>query len=164
MYRVAPLWYREGLPEIMTLFSQVLTSERPGNLHLLPSFPTPDYDAGGIHLTPYSGLEFMLHLFDASVEVLDKLALEPAAAAQASSESTRVLEDRMMAIEQDHRRLSRVVENKIAIDAEAADFRENERFEDYFVVSGLPRIDSDLIGKAWQVCFRFHVFFWFTIL
>ena len=27
MYRVAPLWYREGLPEIMTLFSQVLTIE-----------------------------------------------------------------------------------------------------------------------------------------
>ena len=88
---------------------------------------------------------------------MDKLALEPAAAAQVSSESTRVLEDRMMAIEQDHRRLSRVVEDKIAIDAKAANFRENERFEDYFVVSGLPRIDSELIGKAWQVCFGLNL-------
>ena len=43
MYRVAPLWYREALPEIMTLFSQSMSAERPQNLHILPSFPTPDF-------------------------------------------------------------------------------------------------------------------------
>ena len=65
-------------------------------------------------------------------------------------ESTRVLEDRMTAIEQDHRRLNRVVENKTAADAELRDFHANERTEDFFVVAGLPLISGDLIGKAWQ--------------
>ena len=39
------------------------------------------------------------------------------------SEATRVLEDRVMVLEQDHRRLNRVLENKIALDSELADFR-----------------------------------------
>ena len=151
MYRVAPLWYREGLPEILTLFSQVFAFDHPSNLHVLPSFPTPDYDDSGIHLTPYSGLEFIMHLFDASGEVLERLTLPDSERAQRSTESTRVLEDRMMAIEQDHRRLNRVVEDKIANDAEDADYRENERFEDFFVITGLPRIGPELVGKAWQV-------------
>ena len=57
MYRRSPLWYREGLPEILTRFSSFMR-EKPNTLHLLPSFPTPDYELDGIHLTAYSGLEF----------------------------------------------------------------------------------------------------------
>ena len=57
----------------------------------------------------------------------------------------------MMALEQDHRRLNRIVDNKIAIDSEQSDFRQNERFEDSFVIAGLPRISDDLVGKDWQV-------------
>ena len=48
-----------------------------------------------------------------------------------STESTRVLEDRMVALEQDHRRLSREFESKSVIDAELACFHENVRFEDH---------------------------------
>ena len=44
MYRMSPLWYREGLPEVLTLFSQTFSFERPANLRLLPSFPTPEFD------------------------------------------------------------------------------------------------------------------------
>ena len=150
MYRTAPVWYREGLPEILTTFSQMMLDDKPANLLLLSSFPTPVFGEDGIHLTPYSGLEYMMHLFDNSEEAVSSLDSSVEANQLKSSESTRVLEDRVTAIEQDHRRLNRVVENKIAIDAEAADFLINERMEDFFVLVGLKKISSDLVGKAWQ--------------
>ena len=150
MYRTAPLWYRESLPELMTLFSQAMVADRPENLHLLPSFPTPDFEPDGIHLTAYSGLEFVMHLFDSSIEVLERAILPLPEKAVKASELTRVLEDRVMAIEQDHRRLNKVVESKIAVDAELADLRENERLEDYFVIAGLERISPEIVGKPWQ--------------
>ena len=149
MYRTSPVWYREGLPEILTLFSQVLSTDRPENLRILPSFPTPDYESDGVHLTAYSGLEYILHLFESSHELLAMLDSTPEASNFKASESTRVLEDRVMALEQDHRRLNRVVESKTAADAELDDFHANERFEDSFVICGLAFI-PDLVGKAWQ--------------
>ena len=149
MYRTSPVWYREGLPEILTLFSQVLSIDRPENLRVLPSFPTPDYESDGVHLTAYSGLEYILHLFDSSHELISMLDSTQESSNVKFSESTRVLEDRVMALEQDHRRLNRVVESKTAADAELDDFHANERFEDSFVIIGLPFI-PDLVGKAWQ--------------
>ena len=150
MYRVSPIWYREGLSEILALFSQIFCCNKPDNLILLPSFPSPSFEADGIHLTAYSGLEFLFHLFDSAQMSLESLSLPIPAVAQKSCEATRVLEDRMMALEQDHRRLGSVVESKTAADAELFDFRENERTEDYFVIAGLPRIPDELFGKAWQ--------------
>ena len=150
MYRTSPVWYREGLSEILTMFSATLSCDRPPNLHLLPSFPTPDFEADGLHLTAYSGLEFVLHLFDSSQHLLSNLDNGLEATAIQNSESTRVLEDRVMALEQDHRRLNHVVESKTAADAELADFRANQGLEDWFVVIGLAPISSDLFGKAWQ--------------
>ena len=150
MYRTTPVWYREGLPEILTTFSQMMNQDKPANLILLPSFPTPAFGEDGVHLTPFSGLEFMMHLFDSSEEALASIDLPVEANAAKNSENTRVLEDRVMALEQDHRRLNKVVEDKIAIDAEAADFHANERMQDFFVVAGLKAISSDLMGKAWQ--------------
>ena len=151
MYRTTPIWYREGLPEIMSLFSQVFRGpERPANLLLLPSFATPDYEPDGIHLTAYSGLEYILHLFDSSQEALASLEHDTDQVCSVTTEATRVLEDRVMVLEQDHRRLARVVDHKIAIDAELADFRENERLENCFEIIGLDRISSDIFGKEWQ--------------
>ena len=150
MYRSHPTWYREGLPEILTLFSQTLSPERPANLHLLPSFATPEFDSDGVHLTPYSGLEYILHLFDSSHELFAQLESSPEELAIMSTESTRVLEDRVMALEQDHRRLNRVVESKNAVDSEMDDFLKNEKFQDSFLIEGLPRIPSEIFGKAWQ--------------
>ena len=103
-----------------------------------------------MHLTAYSGLEFILHLFDGATDLLTNLALPGPERVVISSESTRVLEDRMMSLEQDHRPLNHVLEIKTAADAELADFHANERTEDYFVVAGLPKISDDLVGKAWQ--------------
>ena len=151
MYRSYPVWYREGLPEIMGLFSQTFSpGERPPNLLLLPSFPTPEFDSDGVNLTAYSGLEYIMHLFDSAESVLSTAALPVEEVSIKSCEATRVLEDRVMVLEQDHRRLSRTVESKIAIDAELADFRTNEGTEDFFVIEGLPRISDDLTGKDWQ--------------
>ena len=150
MYRSQPVWYREGLPEILTSFSQAMHQDKPPNLNLLPSFATPSYDPAGIHLTPYSGLEFLMHLFDSARETLENLERLPDVKAAKTSEGTRVLEDRVMALEQDHRRLNRVVESRIAIEAEEADYRENASLLDSFVLAGLPRLSPDLVGKAWQ--------------
>ena len=150
MYRASPVWYREGLPEILTLFSQTFSPDRPENLHILPSFATPEFGPGGVHLTAYSGLEYILHLFDSSQELLDNLKMPQEAKTSKTCESTRVLEDRVMALEQDHRRLNRVVEYKIAVDSEQADYLENMRYEDCFIVEGLPQLSSDLVGKDWQ--------------
>ena len=149
MYRAHPVWYREGLPEILTIFSQTLTADRPPNLHLLPSFATPEFCSDGVSLTAYSGLEFILHLFEASQDLLSRLDSPIDQICARSGEGTRVLEDRVMALEQDHRRLNRVFESKAASDAELADFHANERFEDSFAVFGLAPI-IDLVGKAWQ--------------
>ena len=150
MYREFPLWYREGLPEIMNLFSQAFMFERPDNLLLLPSYPTPEYERNGIHLTAYSGLEYISHLFDSSQEAVENLSLAQPDVSLKTCEATRLLEDRVTSLEQDHRRLNSAVETKTATDAELDDFRENERFEGYFVIAGLERIPSELVGKAWQ--------------
>ena len=150
MYRTHPLWYREGLPEILTSFSLIMSHERPENLHLLPSFSTPEFDQGGVHLTPYSGLEFVLSLVDGAQELIDGLPTATEEVVSKNTESTRVLEDRVVALEQDHRRLNRVVDNQIAVEAEMSDFLKNERFEDSFVVEGTPKIPDEVTGKPWQ--------------
>ena len=157
MYRASPVWYREGLPEVLTSFSQVFSQDKPPNLHLLSSFPTPAFLKDGVHLTSFSGLEFLLHLFDGSQDLLDGLEAAPDALASKRSENTRVLEDRVMALEQDHRRLNRIVESKVAIDAEYSDFRDNFSNQDSLVLAGLPLIPSEIVGKEWQDLATKHV-------
>jgi hypothetical protein len=150
MYRRSPLWYRDGLSDVMKKFSSMMSDCPSSNLCLLPSFSSPDYDADGIHLTQNSGLEFIFHLFDSSKAVLD-LAKQPLNTRQIiACETIRALEDRMMATEQDHKRLNLSFEAKMAVDAELADFQENVRNEVFFVISGLPRISQDLRGREWQ--------------
>ena len=94
-------------------------------------------------------MEFILHLFDSASALIKTLSSRPEEVVIKNVESSRVLEDRMMALEQDHRRLNKVVEEKSAEDAELADFQENVRYEDHFVVLGLqhiPKCDT----KFWQ--------------
>ena len=156
MYRQTPLWYRDGLPEILTKFSSVLRA-RPANLHLMSSFATPEFISDGIHLTPYSGLEFVLHLFDNAGAVLDGVQASPSDAAAQNTEASRVLEDRMMALEQDHQRLNKGVEMRTAEDSEKFDYQENIRFEDWFVISGLKRLPEGMSPRDWQVAAKADV-------
>ena len=151
MYRSFPIWYRDGVSEILQKFSSMMSSKPDGvaNIHLLPSFPTPTFEVDGIHLTPYSGLEFILHLYDSSNALIKTLTSSPEEVVIKSIESSRVLEDRMMALEQDHRRLNRAFEDKFAEDAEIADFQENMRYEDHFIVHGLAHIPK-CDPRVWQ--------------
>ena len=149
MYRHTPLWYRDGLPEILGKFSEVFKS-RPKNVLMMSSFTTPEFESDGVHLSAYSGLEFVLYLFDSSNTLLDSLTMSAPECVEVASEATRVLQDRMVAIEQDHRRLVKVVDTKTAEDSELADFQENLRLESSFMITGLKSLGSGLSPKDWQ--------------
>ena len=149
MYRSNPLWYRDELPEVLKRFSSVLSDQRPRNLILMSSFSSPSFESDGVHLTPYSGLEYLLFLFDSARDAIRLDGLEPEDRSEIGHEATRVLEDRMMVIEQDHRRISRAFDWKIAIDAEKEDFQENVRNEVFFMITGLSPIKG-LSGKEWM--------------
>jgi len=150
MYRGSPTWFREGLPEIMSKFSSsfVKCSLTIKNLFAMPGFATPSFETDGVHLTAYSGYQYVLHLFSRAQVLLDAIESDPDASvpAPASGEDVRSLQDRMMATEQDLRRLNKAFEMKSAEDAELACFRTNERNEDSFIISGR----EGLTGKEWQ--------------
>ena len=110
MYRSIPSWYREGLPAILTAFSQTFSSGRPSNLHLLPSFINLEYESDNVHLTSFAGLEFMLHLFDSSESIIQSLGSTPEVVLLKQCDSTRVLEDRVLVLEQDSRRVNQIIE------------------------------------------------------
>ena len=148
MYRLLPLWYRDGLPEILSRTSEAFKS-RPKNVLMMSSFSTPEFESDGIHLTAYSGMEFVLHLFDSSVKLLESLSLSSSEVSEAGTEDTRLLQDRMMAIEQDHRCLSKFVDIKSAEDSELADFHENVRLENSFMITGLKALGK-MSPKEWQ--------------
>ena len=148
MYRRSPIWYREGLPEILMKFSSVMMS-RPATVLMMPSFSTPSFESDGVHLSAYSGLAFVLHLFDSANHLIDVQGLNQEAMTTIASESTRVLEDRVMVLEQDHHRLNSMFELKSAIDAELSDFQENIRNEHFFMIQGLKRLPK-LEPKEWQ--------------
>ena len=155
--RSVPVWYRESLPEVLIAFSQTLSTNRPTNLRLMPSFPSPVLDHDGVHLTSFSGLEYLIHLFDSSELIMEGLDDSPEEVLLRQCESNRVLEDRVLVLEKEQQRLNKVVENKIAIDSELADFRENECAEDCFMIEGLPLIPPEIVGKPWQELAIKHV-------
>ena len=148
MYRRSPLWYRDGLPEILTKFSSSF-KEKPVNVNLMSSFPTPEFEADGVHLTAYCGLEFILHLFDSANSILDGQNATCDERIPEASEVTRLLEDRVMVLEQDHRRLNSDFELKTAADAEIHDFHWNVSNEAFLVITGCQRL-LRLGTKEWQ--------------
>jgi hypothetical protein len=152
MYRKWPLWYRDGLPEVLHSFSDQFarSSLSVTNLSAMPGFPNPSLESDGIHLTPYSGLEYVLHLFDRAKMLLATSSLPSERREPILCESNRLLSDQVIALQQDHQRLSTAFDLKSAIDAELDCFRENERNEDSILISGLPRLAAGLSGKEWQ--------------
>ena len=150
MYRQLPEWYRNGLPQLLPQFSKSLSALRSQGFHLLPSLQAQDLDSDGVHLTPYAGLKYIVHLFDSSLDAIKTCAAPAPAILSSVSEAARALEDRVVVLEHDQRHLRRELELKTAIDSELADFEENVRNECYFVISGLPQVPADLIGREWQ--------------
>jgi len=140
------------MPEILTTFSSHFVKSVLGvtNLFAFPSFPTPVFEDDGVHLTPYSGLEFVLHLFDTAKTLLQSIGSKLEDRQVECIEAIRSLEDRVMAVEQGHKGLATDFDMKCAVDSELACFRANERSEDSFLISGLGRLPASLSGRDWQ--------------
>ena len=149
MYRTNPLWYRDGLSEIMVLFKNSFKSVKPTNMWLMPSFSSPELEADGVHLSPFSGIKYVMHLFDISQELFSNSHLDDTQKISGLVETSRGLEDRVSIIEQDHARLSRSFELQSAITAEFMDYQENVRNEDFIMVQGLARLPK-VDQKEWQ--------------
>ena len=109
MYRTTPLWYLDGLGEILSMFSSVMNPDRPRNLLLLKSFSHPELESDGVHLTPYSGYQYVQYLFDSTCELLQAQSQPPEAYVIAHTEAIRSLEDRVVVLEKDHQRLNQVI-------------------------------------------------------
>ena len=151
MYRTKPLWYRDGLPRILIKFSALYekTPDRPHNLLRLPCFPRVDLETDGVHLTPFSGLEYILHLLNSAQSVRASLELPPEGQLHEAVSSVRAVEDRVHWLEQDHSYLRKSFELQSAYNAEAIDHQENVRNEVFFMLQGLPRLPR-LDPKAWH--------------
>ena len=148
MYRVRPHWYSVGLPEILIEFSSVISAQRPPNLHLLDSFPTPELQADSVQLTAYSSLRFIVHLFDNARALAE--APPPTPEGSRTAEAVRVVADRVGALEQGHARLAAAFDLKTAVDAELDDYLENQKYEDHFTIAGLDGPESGLTSRDWQ--------------
>ena len=125
-------------------------SNRPPNVHLMPSFSQSQLEADGVHLNPYSGLQYIMYLFDVSQDVFSQSNLDADARLALQRDYSRGLEDRVSALEQDHSRLNKSFEFQCAVSAEFADYQENVRNEDFIMVQGLSRLPK-LDSKAWQL-------------
>ena len=157
MYRTSPLWYRDGLPEILAKFSSCFrTISVPPNLRLMPGFSRYQLEADGVHLDPYSGIEYINHLFNTSQELINTESLSLASRVQANTESSRAIEDRVIVLEQGQARLSSSLDLHTAITAEFIEFQENVRNEVFIMVQGLPRLPK-LDPKEWQLRARDQV-------
>ena len=150
MFRLTPIWYRDGMTEVMLKFSSVARAFHLPNVWLMPSFPKPRLETDGVHLDPFSGLEYILHLFDASQGLILTSQLPTDARLDCMTEASRSLEDRVHVIEQDHAQLRRSFEHQSAVAAELFDYEANIRSEVFFKISGLPRFPK-LDQKEWQV-------------
>ena len=147
MFRTLPHWYSIGMPEILIQFSALMSADRPQNLHLIGSFSSPELMPDGVHLTPYSGLHYIVHLFDAS-RIISEAPVQPPELAK-TTEDVRSVTDRVVVLEQSHARLAAAHSLKVAIDSEMDDFLENTRFEDHFLISGLS-VEAGLGNREWQ--------------
>ena len=149
MYRTVPTWYCTGLPTILMKFNSLVSDARPANVLIMPSFAKFDLEADGVHLTPYSGMEYLLHLTDDAQEVWRRSLLTTDEKVAKISEDTTGLVSRVVYLEQDHARLNRKFERQTAETAELLDLDENLRNEIFLMVQGLPQLPK-LDPKEWQ--------------
>ena len=75
----------------------------------------------------------MLHLFDSARTTIESVSSTLEEKSIQSSEANSVFEERVMAIEQDHRCLNKLVLWRTAIDCELANFHKNLHCENWFI-------------------------------
>ena len=126
-----------------------LSALRPDNMLLMPSFVSQDLMPDGYHLTPVSGLHYVLHIFD-QVELL--LTLDhhgPDAKLGHVQETVRQHDDRLSYLESRHGGLQGQVDLRLASDSEFRDWSINRSEEDYLTILGLPRL-GEMNQRDWQ--------------
>ena len=153
LYRSKPLWYHRSLTQVAERFSAVLMTDPPPNFRLLPSFTHQELGADGVFLNPVSGLHYILHLFDSADAILKSAFLGADQQILVVKESVRQNNDRVAYLESKHIGLQRQVDLKTATDADVSDMMINRSEEDWFTISGLPRLTSD----QWQDAARRQV-------
>ena len=151
MFRPRPAWYNQSLPWIANQWSLVMSRDQPANLHLLPSPVNQELAPNGIHLTPVAGLHYVIHLFDQSISGLATLKTAPDQQLPPLHEAVRSQDDRITYLENKHLFLDHRVNLKTAEDAEFHDLIRNRNDEDWFTITGLPRLSSKLDNRGWQV-------------
>ena len=108
----------------------------------------------GIHLTPVSGLHYVIHLFDKCELALQTSALSVDKELESVKESVRQHDDRMAYLESRHGGFVSQAHFKVASDAELHDWMLNRADEDWMVVANLPRISNT---RDWQDAARRQV-------
>ena len=156
LFRHQPTWYSKGLTQVASRFSAVFSTNAPPNLHLLPSFSCQDLEADGKHLTPVSGLHYILHLCDQTEAVLTRATLTTDSQLSQVQEQVRHHEDRMSYLENHHVGLQKQVSTKVAVDAEFSDWIQNRNDEDWLVIKGLPRLNV-VSDKEWPAAVKKQV-------
>ena len=150
MYRTTPLWYRQHLPELANVFSEVFSKDKPPNLFLLPSFINQDILDDGYHLNPVTGLYYLIHLIDESEKLLKLASSGTDDCVKSISETSRSNRDRIVMLEIDHFRLTSQVNKKSAADAEFNEWVLNRSEENWLTIAGLPRLSGSLTRSEWQ--------------
>ena len=156
LYRARPYWYQKGLPQIASRFSLAMSADQPANMILLPSFVSQDLQPDGKHLTPVSGLHYVLFLFDQSEAAIALQRCSSEVKLATIQESVRHHDDRLSYLESRHLGLNDLVSIKAATDAEFKDWTINRSEEDWFTVMGLPRL-GDMLPREWQKAARRQV-------
>ena len=151
LFRPRPAWYNQSLPWIANQWSLAMARDQPVNLHLLPSPLNQELAPDGIHLTPVAGLHYVIHIFDQSVSGLASLGVPPDQQLAPLHEAVRSQDDRITYLENKHLFLDHRVNLKTAEDAEFHDMLRNKNDEDWFNITGLPRLSSKLDNRGWQV-------------
>ena len=151
LFQSHPAWYQQSLPWIASQFSSTFSADRPPNLHLLPNLVSQELAPDGASLTPVSGLHYIIHLFDQSVEALGTLTSTHDQQLGDVRERVRFHDDRIAYLENKHLFLNHRVNLKTAADAEFDDWVRNRSEEDWVTIEGLPRLRSDLSDRDWQV-------------
>ena len=126
-------------------------------MHILPSFISQDLLPDGVHLTPVSGLHYVLHLFDQTEAVLSISTQDPDSKLVHVQESVRHHNDRLVFLESRHDKLSVSHDIKVAADAEFRDWMINKSEEDWMTILGLPRLTGDYTPREWQVAAKKQV-------
>ena len=77
-----------------------------------------DLDPDGVHLTPVSGLHYVLQLFDSTMGVLSRLTLNADSRVVLVQENVRQHADRLAFLETRHGHLASNYDQKFAADAD----------------------------------------------